>query len=109
MNTPADSLSRLAATVGLTSAEAERRLGQYGSNEIRERHPHQFLILLRKFWGRILWMLEATILIQLILGRRGEAAIVALLLVVNIAISFIVEGRANNALALALCHSMSYD
>ena len=57
-------------------------------------------MLLKKFWGPVPWMLEATILIQVSLDKRGEATIIGLLLAVNAAISFIEEGRANKALAL---------
>ena len=85
---------------GLTIAEAERRLAEYGANEIPERHPHPAIALLRKFWGPIPWMLEATIAIQILLGRTGEAAIVGALLVFNAAVSFLEEGRANKALEL---------
>ncbi len=88
------------APVGLTSVEAQRRLAQYGSNEIPERRPHPVLTLLKKFWGPIPWMLEATIFIQILLDRRGEAAIVAALLAFNAAVSFFEEGRASKALAL---------
>ncbi len=88
------------ALVGLTSAEAQRRLAQYGPNEIPERRPHPVLTLLKKFWGPIPWMLETTIVIQILLDRRAEAAIVAALLTFNAAISFIEEGRASKALAL---------
>jgi H+-transporting ATPase len=45
-------------------------------------------------------MLEATIVIQVLLDRHGEAMIVAALLAFNAAISVIEEGRANKALAL---------
>ncbi len=86
--------------VGLTSAEAQRRLAQYGLNEIPERRSHPVLALLKKFWGPVPWMLEATVLIQVLLDKRGEAAIVGVLLAVNAAISFFEEGRANKALAL---------
>jgi H+-transporting ATPase len=88
------------ASAGLTSAEAERRLGQYGPNAIPERRPHPIVVLLKKFWGPIPWMLEATVLIQLVLDKTGEAIVVAALLLVNAMISFIEEGRANQALAL---------
>ncbi len=33
---------------GLTTAEAQRRLAEYGANEIAERRPHAVLTLLRK-------------------------------------------------------------
>lgn len=85
---------------GLTVAEAQRRLSQYGPNAIPERHTHPLLTLLKKFWGPIPGMLEATILLQLLLGKGGEAAIVAMLLVVNAVISFVEEGRASKALEL---------
>jgi H+-transporting ATPase len=86
--------------VGLTGAEAERRLQQFGPNQIPERRPHPLVTLVRKFWGPIPWMLEATIVIQILLGRNGEAAIVGALLVFNAAISFVEEGRASKSLAL---------
>src|SRR5579863_10099119 len=88
------------AVGGLTGAEAARRLEQYGPNEIREQHPHWFLALSKRFWGPVPWMLEGTILIQMTLDKLGEAAIVAVLLLVNAAIGFVEEGRANKALAL---------
>ena len=86
--------------VGLTGTEAERRFEQYGPNEIPERRPHPLVTLVRKFWGPIPWMLEATIVIQILLGRNGEAAVVGALLVFNAAISFVEEGRASKSLAL---------
>ena len=86
--------------VGLTSAEAQRRLQQYGANEIPEGRRHPAVALLQKFWGPIPWMLEATIAIQVFLGKSGEAVIIGALLVFNAAISFVEEGRASKALAL---------
>jgi H+-transporting ATPase len=88
------------AAVGLTSAEAQQRLQQYGANEIPERRTHPAVALLQKFWGPIPWMLEATIAIQVFLGKGGEAVIIGALLVFNAAISFVEEGRASKALAL---------
>ena len=86
--------------IGLSSAEAQRRLAQYGPNEIPERRPHPALALLKKFWSPIPWMLEPTILIQILLDKGGEAAIVAVLLAVNAVVSFAEEGRASKALTL---------
>ncbi len=100
MDRPIKPASTPEAPAGLTGAEAQRRLGQYGPNEIPERRPHPALALLKKLWGPIPWMLEATILVQVLLEKRREAAIVALLLAFNAAISFAEEGRANKALAL---------
>lgn len=87
-------------SLGLTEAEAQRRLAQYGPNAIPERRSHPILKLLSKFWGPIAWMLEATILLQVLLQRSGEAAIIAALLCVNAGIRFVQEGRASKALEL---------
>jgi H+-transporting ATPase len=100
MDQVVDSVSTPAPPVGLTDAEVRQRLEHYGANEIRERRAHPILDLVQKFWGPIPWMLEATILIQILLDKRGEAAIVGALLAFNAAISFIEEGRANEAVAL---------
>ncbi|MBU6298195.1 MAG: hypothetical protein KJS68_08110, partial [Alphaproteobacteria bacterium] len=54
---------------GLTEAEAQRRLKQYGPNAIPEPRHHPLLTLLNKFWGPIPWMLETTIVIQVLLGK----------------------------------------
>lgn len=90
-----------AATLqGLTSAEAQQRLLRYGPNTVAEEHPHPWLAFLRKFWAPVPWMLEATIALQLALGKADEAAIIAALLVFNAILSFVQENRANNALAL---------
>ena len=85
---------------GLGADEAALRLTQFGPNEVAEEKPHPLLALLRKFWSPVPWMLEVTIILQLVLGKPDEAAVIAVLLVVNAVLSFLQEGRANNALAL---------
>ena len=85
---------------GLTAAEARARLAQFGLNAVREEQPHPLRQFLRRFWTPIPWLLEATIIIQLFLGERAEAAIIAGLLVVNAVLGFLQEGEAQKALAL---------
>ncbi len=88
------------ASSGLSSAEAQRRLLQYGPNTVAEERPHTWRAFLRKFWSPVPWMLEATIALQLVLGKTDEAAIIAALLLFNAILSFVQENRANNALTL---------
>ncbi len=38
---------------GLTQAEADKRLAQYGQNEIEEKKTNEFLKFLSYFWGPI--------------------------------------------------------
>jgi H+-transporting ATPase len=89
-----------APTRGLTTEQARQRLAQYGPNAVAEERPHLLLGLLAKFWAPVPWMLEATIALELILGRNPEALIIGALLVFNAALSLFQEKRAHDALAL---------
>ncbi len=91
-------------TYGLSNAEAQHRLLQYGPNEVKEKHTNRFLLFLYKFWAPVPWMLEITILFQLILGKYDEAIIIAALLLFNSLLSFFQEDRANKALELLRKH-----
>lgn len=85
---------------GLTSREATARLQQYGPNAIPEANPQIMLILLGKFWGLVPCMLELAVLLDLVLGRWVEAAVIGALLIVNALMGFMQEKRAKGALAL---------
>ena len=88
------------ATAGLSAQEAQARLRQYGPNAVPEERPHPLLLLLHKFWSPVPWMLEATLLLELVLGKYTQAVIIAVLLVLNAVLSFFQERRASNALQL---------
>ncbi len=85
---------------GLTSQEAARRLAAYGPNEIAEERPHRLRRCLSKLWAPIPWMLEATIVLMLILGRLLDTGIIGFLLVFNAVISYLQEAKAETALEL---------
>lgn len=85
---------------GLTTAEAQVRLKQFGPNSVVEEQTHKLRELLRHFWAPIPWLLEATIIIQMFLGERVEAAVIGGLLVLNATVGHLQEGRAQKALAL---------
>ena len=97
-NTPA------IATTGLSAQEAQERLRRYGPNAVPEERPHPLLLLLHKFWSPVPWMLEATLLLELVLGKYTQAVIIAVLLVLNAVLSFLQERRASNALQLLRQH-----
>ena len=71
---------------GLTAAEAQKRLTQYGPNAMPDTSMHPFRMALVKFWAPVPWMLEAAIVLELVLGKYVEAVIIALLLVFNAAL-----------------------
>jgi H+-transporting ATPase len=84
---------------GLTSAEAGRRLVEFGPNAVAEELPPRWRVFLAKFWSPIPWLLEAALLLQLGLGEYVEAAVVGALLLFNATLGFVQEGRAGAALA----------
>lgn len=85
---------------GLTTVEAEQRLQRDGPNQVAEEKQHRLLQFLKEFWAPVPWMLEATVLLEIILHKHAEAGIIAALLIFNAVLSFFEEGRAQNALAL---------
>jgi H+-transporting ATPase len=89
---------------GLSSAEAAARLQRYGPNATPEERPHPFRMLLGKFWAPVPWMLELTIVLEVLLGRHAEAVIITGLLVFNAVLSFVQEDRAQKALTLLRRH-----
>src|SRR5208282_295196 len=71
---------------GLTSDEARRRLEKFGPNAMPDTSVHPLRMALAKFWAPVPWMLEATIVLQLLLDKYVEAAVIAGLLVFNAAL-----------------------
>lgn len=69
----ADGAAQTAAAkipAGLNAEEAQRRLAQYGPNEVAEKKAHPVLGFLGRFWAPVPWMLEATLVLELALGKR---------------------------------------
>ena len=84
---------------GLDSAEVQRRLSVYGYNEVPERKESFSKKIALKFWGIVPWMLEATAIITLVLGKYLEALVILSLLIFNSALSLWREKKSNTALA----------
>lgn len=59
-----------------------------------ERKKHPFLQFLRKFWGLSAWMLELIIVLSAVLKRYPDLVVVSGLLVLNAALNFMQERRA---------------
>jgi len=84
---------------GLTSDEVRRRLEKFGPNAVPDTSLHPLGRALTKFWAPVPWMLEAAIVLELVLGKYVEAAIIAVLLAFNAALGFFQEGRAQATVA----------
>jgi H+-transporting ATPase len=85
---------------GLSAAEANRRLSQFGPNAVVEERVGAVRRVLRHFWAPVPGMLEVTIALQLAIGERVEALMVTTLLIANVALGVFQESRADAALAL---------
>jgi len=84
---------------GLSQAEAQRRLTQYGPNEIAEKKTNPFLKFLTYFWGPIPWMIEAAVILSAVARHWPDFAIILLLLLANAVVGFWEEHQAGNAIA----------
>ncbi len=94
-------LSRLSsAKDGLSSLEVEKRLQQYGSNEIPEKKANPLIKFLSYFWGPIPLMIEAAVIMSSIIQRWPDVGIIFTLLMVNAVVGLWQEHKAGNAIEL---------
>jgi H+-transporting ATPase len=84
---------------GLTQAEAQKRLTQYGPNEIEEKKTNEVLKFLGYFWGPIPWMIEVAVILSAAARHWPDFGIILLLLLANAVVGFWEEHQASNAIA----------
>ena len=84
---------------GLTQAEAQKRLAQYGPNELEEKKTNMFLKFLSYFWGPIPWMIEAAVILSAVARHWPDFFIILVLLFANALVGFWEERQAGNAIA----------
>lgn len=86
--------------VGLTDAEAKKRLSLYGANELQEKPPPTFL---ERLWDQIrdfvVMILLVAAIVSALLGDWIEAGAIMAIVVLNAAIGVIQESKAEEALA----------
>jgi H+-transporting ATPase len=85
------------STNGLTQAETERRLAQYGPNALDEKKESAVLKFLGYFWGPIPWMIEAAAVLSAMVGHWVDLIIILVLLGFNAVVGFWQEHQAANA------------
>jgi H+-transporting ATPase len=84
---------------GLTQTDAQKRLTQYGPNEIAEKKTNEILKFLSYFWGPIPWMIEAAVILSAAAQHWPDFGIILLLLLANAMVGFWEEHQAGNAIA----------
>src|SRR3989344_4139176 len=96
---------------GLSVAEIERRRAYYGWNEIPEKKRSLLLLFLKQFQSVLVYILFGALVLSIILpwydhgGQMGledflDAIVIVVVLLLNAALGFFQEKRAENAIAL---------
>ena len=84
---------------GLTSEEVQARVKKFGSNTVKDTSINPLKTAIGKLWAPVPWMLEASIILELVLGKYLEGGIIGLLLVFNATLGYIQEGKAQATVA----------
>ena len=84
---------------GLSNAEATFLLRKDGPNSMPDTSAHPLSDALLKFWAPVPWLLEASIVLEIVLHKYLEAAVIAGLLVFNAGLAYLQEGRAQATLS----------
>src|ERR1017187_2184408 len=85
------------ASKGLTSDEAHARLEKDGPNAMPDTSAHPLRNAFAKFWAPVPWLLEASIVLELVLQKYYEAAVIAALLAFNAALAYFQESRSQRS------------
>jgi H+-transporting ATPase len=109
---PTQASSTVPNQSGLSSEDARQRLIKEGLNAMPDTSEHPLRRAIGKFWAPVPWMLEAAIVLEIVLGKYVEAAIITALLVFNAALGYFQEAKAQatlNALKSRLAMNASVE
>ena len=88
------------ATSGLTEAEARRRQSEYGPNEVADQGtPTAWRLVLAQFTGVLTLVLLAAGVLSVVLGDLVDAGAILAIVVLNAALGFFQEYRAEQSMA----------
>jgi H+-transporting ATPase len=95
---PAPAQAPQPSAAGLSGSVARDRLKQDGPNAMPDTSAHPLMNAASKLWAPVPWLLEASVVLELVLEKYFEAAIIAGLLIFNAALAYLQEGRAQATL-----------
>ena len=84
---------------GLSQEEAQKRLDEYGYNEIEEKQINPLKRFFLYFWGPIPVMIIIAAILSGILQNWPDVGVIMILLIINAVVGFREEYQANNAVA----------
>ncbi|GLI62247.1 hypothetical protein VaNZ11_004843 [Volvox africanus] len=83
---------------GLSSAEVDKRLKEYGQNKLPESTRNPILVFLGYMWNPLSWAMEAAAIIAIALLDYADFALIVGLLILNSVISYVEESSADKAI-----------
>ena len=84
---------------GLTSFEVEKRLEQYGRNELPEKKPEGlFSIFINQFKSPLIYILLGACVVVSLMGEWVDAIVILIVLMLNAIIGSFQEGKAQNTI-----------
>ena len=84
---------------GLSDAEAKKRLGEYGPNELVEKGRRSpLLILAQQFTSPLVVVLIGAALLSAVIHGMGDAIVIGIILILNGVIGFVQEYRADQSM-----------
>lgn len=94
-------LKKLASSKkGISSSQAQKRLQDYGPNEISEEKANPLVKFLKYFWGPMPWLIEVAIILSAVIQHWADLVIISALLLLNAVVGFWQEHKASNAIEL---------
>lgn len=85
-------------SVGLTTSEAKARLEKYGYNELKFKKISPFVRFLQQFHSPLIYVLLVAALVTGFLGHLIDTAIILGVVIANVIIGFIQEGKAESSI-----------
>ena len=85
---------------GISSSQAQKRLQEYGTNEISEKKVNPLVKFLKYFWGPMPWLIEVAIILSAVIQHWADLGIISALLILNAVVGFWQEHKAGNAIEL---------
>lgn len=84
---------------GLHSQEAEKRLEQYGKNEItRKKKISALKIFIDQFKDFLIWILFAAAVVSGLLGEMADVVLISIILIANAILGFVQEYKAESSI-----------